>query len=58
MSQDSTNITRRSAMTLRVSRDSGKTYGPVTIVPSDPQSPLPVNIAEPRCTCQRCEDTR
>ncbi|SEB81216.1 hypothetical protein SAMN04490356_1772 [Streptomyces melanosporofaciens] len=44
----------RTMMTLRVSRDSGKTYGPTRVVRStEPLMPLETS-AWPPCECARC----
>ncbi|MFJ6725972.1 hypothetical protein ACIQPQ_13765 [Streptomyces sp. NPDC091281] len=42
-------------MTLRVSRDSGRTWGPVTEV-REVENPviLPDSTGYPACTCPRC----
>lgn len=41
-------------MTLRVSRDSGKTYGPTRVVRStEPLMPLETSVWPP-CECARC----
>jgi hypothetical protein len=43
-------------MTLRVSRDSGRTWGPLTEVRVGDESVLPDNPgAFPPCACRRCE---
>ncbi len=45
-------------MTLRVSRDGGKTYGPVRVVRStEPLSPVETS-AWPPCRCARCAPAR
>jgi len=48
---------QRVLMTLRVSRDSGRTWGQVTEVRED-ENPLILDnpISFPPCTCPRCTD--
>lgn len=42
-------------MTLKVSRDSGRTWGPVTVVQVEADGPIPVAVGKfPPCTCSRC----
>ncbi|ADI10664.1 hypothetical protein SBI_07544 [Streptomyces bingchenggensis BCW-1] len=44
----------RAMMTLRVSRDGGKTYGPTRVIRStDPLRPLETSVWPP-CQCPRC----
>ncbi|AEM86781.1 hypothetical protein Strvi_7428 [Streptomyces violaceusniger Tu 4113] len=44
----------RPMMTLRVSRDSGKTYGPTRVIRStEPLMPLETSVWPP-CQCPRC----
>ncbi|OWA05767.1 hypothetical protein B9W68_23290 [Streptomyces sp. CS227] len=46
---------KRTAMTLKVSRDSGRTWGPVTVVQVEADGPFHVVIGTfPPCTCSRC----
>ncbi|QDD62466.1 hypothetical protein FE156_23250 [Streptomyces albidoflavus] len=46
---------KRTAMTLKVSRDSGRTWGPVTVVQVEADDPVPVVTGKfPPCTCSRC----
>ncbi|MDJ1130671.1 hypothetical protein [Streptomyces iconiensis] len=45
----------RSRMTIRVSRDSGRTYGPVIVVsPRKDVPPQNDSSRLPDCTCPRC----
>ncbi|AZK95116.1 hypothetical protein B7R87_15585 [Streptomyces tsukubensis] len=45
----------RPRMTIRVSRDSGRTWGPVTIVRSSRTEDLPLEpLRFPPCRCPRC----
>lgn len=45
----------RARMTIRVSRDSGRTYGPVIVVsPSKDVPPRNDSSRLPDCTCPRC----
>ncbi|WP_424214023.1 hypothetical protein ACN20G_19190 [Streptomyces sp. BI20] len=44
------------AMTIRVSRDSGRTWGPTVVHPSDPrQGPPPVRAVAAPCACGSCD---
>ncbi|PVC71842.1 hypothetical protein DBP18_17340 [Streptomyces sp. CS081A] len=44
-------------MTLRVSRDSGETWGPVTTITEDaPLAPISNPIQYPPCECSRCRE--
>lgn len=48
---------QRVLMTLRVSRDSGRTWGQVTEVWEDKNPVIPDNpVGFPPCTCPRCTD--
>ncbi|MEU9603989.1 hypothetical protein [Streptomyces sp. NPDC048057] len=48
----------RARMTLRVSRDSGRTWGPTTVVCCAEPRDLPVEpMRFPPCRCPRCHDT-
>jgi hypothetical protein len=47
--------TERPRLTLRVSRDSGQTYGPAREYgPADVQTPL-LTTTWPPCRCERCK---
>ncbi|MEE4594483.1 hypothetical protein V2J94_21790 [Streptomyces sp. DSM 41524] len=44
----------RAMMTMRVSRDSGKTYGPMRVVKTtEPLRPIETSVWPP-CRCPRC----
>ncbi|PJF01628.1 hypothetical protein CUT44_02735 [Streptomyces carminius] len=45
-------------MTLRVSRDGGRTWGPVTVVRSGGGVPALDTMAYPPCACPRCAPDR